>query len=80
MQPNSMSLAERNRQGTKGLKGTKKEIKGKWSRMEKEKIYIHTQARKLSEKLKKKKKERERCSTEYVASIRDKLILSHFDL
>ena len=42
MQPNSMSLAERNRQGTKGLKGTKKEIKGKWSRMEKEKIYIHT--------------------------------------
>lgn len=42
MQPNSMSLAGRNRQGTNGLKGTKKEIKGKWSRMKKEKIYIHT--------------------------------------
>ena len=35
-----MSLAGRNRQGTNGLKGTKKEIKGKWSRMKKEKIYI----------------------------------------
>ena len=79
MQPNSMSLAGRNRQGTNGLKGTKKEIKGKWSRMKKEKIYIHTQARKLTEKLK-RQREREKCSTEYVASIRDKLILSHFDL
>ena len=37
-----MSLAGRNRQGTNGLKGTKKEIKGKWSRMKKEKIYINT--------------------------------------
>lgn len=71
-----MSLAGRNRQGTNGLKGTKKEIKGKWSRMKKEKIYINTQTRKLRSK----KKKRERCSTEYVPSFRDKLILSHFDL
>ena len=62
------------------FKRNKKGNKMKMQQDEKGKdIYIHTQARKLSEKLK-RQREREKCSTEYVASIRDKLILSHFDL